>query len=100
NGRIRCALYSVATVQEEIGLRGAKTSAYGIDPLAGIAVDVTHASDNPGADKRVVGDVALGKGPVIRMGANINPALGKMLIDSAVKGKIPHQVRDAPGATG
>lgn len=99
-GKLNCALFAVATVQEEIGLRGAHTSTFRIDPQVGIAVDVTHATDNPGADKRQAGDVALGKGPVIRVGANINPELGKLLIDTAKKGKIPNQVRDAPGATG
>lgn len=98
--RIKCALYSVATVQEEIGLRGARTSCYGIDPLVGIAVDVTHATDNPGADKRIAGDIALGKGPVIDLGANINPALGELLIAAAKAEKIPYQIGAAPGATG
>ena len=41
------AILAVATVQEEIGLRGARTSAFGVDPHAGIAVDVTHATDCP-----------------------------------------------------
>src|SRR5690606_32010124 len=99
-GGLRCALYAVATVQEEIGLRGARTSAFGIDPLVGIAVDVTHATDNPGADKKLAGDIALGKGPVIRLGPNINPVLGRMLQEAARAGEIPHQVGEAPNATG
>lgn len=98
--RPRCAIYSVATVQEELGLRGARTSGFGIDPLVGIAVDVTHATDNPGADKRVAGDVSLGKGPVIELGANINPVLSDLLIDTARKKKIDYQTAAAPGATG
>ena len=44
------ALHAVSTVQEEIGLRGARTSCFGLSPTAGIAVDVTHATDNPGAN--------------------------------------------------
>ncbi len=97
---IKCALFAVATVQEEIGLRGARTSCYGIDPLVGIAADVTHATDNPGADKRMAGDIALGKGAVIDLGANINPILGDLFIDTAKKRKIPYQIGAAPGATG
>lgn len=97
---LKCALYSVATVQEELGLRGARTSCYGIDPLVGIAVDVTHASDNPGADKKICGEVTLGKGPVIDLGPNINPVLGELLIQTAKSKKIPYQVCAAPGATG
>jgi len=98
--RPRCALFAVATVQEELGLRGARTSCFGIDPLVGIAVDVCHASDNPGVDKKAVGELALGKGPGIERGANINPVLCALLIDTAKKKKIPYQLSAAPGATG
>ena len=54
-----------------------RTSCYGIDPLVGIAVDVTHATDNPGADKKMAGDVALGKGAVIDLGAEHQPGAGR-----------------------
>lgn len=94
------ALFSVSTVQEEVGLRGARTSCYGIDPLVGIAVDVTHASDNPGADAKHIGTVKLGSGPVIYRGSNINPVVERLLVDTAKKKKIPFQPRAAPGATG
>ena len=94
-----CAVYAVSTVQEEIGLRGARTSAYGIDPQVGIAVDVTHATDYPNADKSH-GECKLSGGPVIARGANINPVLGKMLIDVAKAKKIPYQIEPAPGGTG
>jgi endoglucanase len=94
------ALFAVSTVQEEIGLRGAKTSCFGIDPLVGIAVDVTHASDNPGADAKTVGSVKLGDGPTIARGANFNKSLVEHMITSAKKGKIPYQPHCAPGATG
>lgn len=98
--KIKCALYAVATVQEEIGLRGARTSCFGIDPLVGIAADVTHATDNPGADKKQAGDIVMGRGAVIDLGANINPVLGELFIDTAKKKKIPHQIAAAPAATG
>jgi tetrahedral aminopeptidase len=97
---IKCALYAVATVAEEIGLRGARTSCFDIDPLVGIAADVTHATDNPGADKKQAGDIALGKGAVIDLGANINPVLGELFVKTAQEEKIPHQICAAPGATG
>ena len=96
----KCAVFAVATVQEEIGLRGAHTSTFGIDPLAGIAVDVTHATDNPAGDKKKQGDVTLGKGAVIALGPNINPPLGKILLDTAKKLDIPHQIGVQSGATG
>src|SRR6516225_302155 len=54
---LQAAVYCVSTVQEEIGLRGATTSAYGVHPAVGIAVDVCHATDTPGNDKKQLGDV-------------------------------------------
>ena len=98
--RVDAALFSVATVQEEIGLRGAKTSAFGIDPHVGIACDVGFASDYPTIDKAQVGEVALDKGPIIARGANINPVVFEMLVDSAAAREIPYQVSGAPRATG
>ena len=54
-------------------LAGGQTSAFGIDPHVGIAVDVTHATDCPTIEKKQEGDIALGKGPVIYRGPNMNP---------------------------
>ncbi|MDE2028509.1 MAG: M42 family metallopeptidase [Candidatus Omnitrophica bacterium] len=84
-------VYAVSTVQEEVGLRGARTSAYGINPQVGIAVDVGFASDTPGIDKRIVGEVSLGHGPVLHAGPAINRILGKLFIDVARRKKIPYQ---------
>ena len=86
------ALYSVSTVQEEIGLRGAQTSAFGIDPQIGIAVDVTHATDCPTIDKRQQGEVSLGSGPVIVRGPNMNPVVVERLLSLAQQHEIPHQL--------
>src|SRR5437868_7609716 len=72
-GGLNVALHAVATVQEEIGLRGAITSAYGVHPHVGIAIDVTHATDCPTIDKTQEGDIKLGGGPVIYRGPNMNP---------------------------
>jgi len=98
--RLKCAVYGVATVQEEVGLRGARTSAFGIDPHAGIAIDVGHATDHPGTDKRKEGEVKLGGGPILCCGPNINPVLGKMLLEAAKRKKIPYQFVAEPRATG
>ena len=100
--RPRAAVFSVATVQEELGLRGARTSAYGLDPKVGIAVDVTHATDHPGTegDKKKLGDIKVGGGPVIARGANINPKLFELLVKVAEEEKIPYQIEPAPAATG
>lgn len=90
--KLSVALYAVSTVQEEVGLRGARTSAYRIDPEIGLAVDVTHASDNPAVTNTKQSPCELGKGPAIYSGPNINPAVYKLLIENAKKGKIPNQV--------
>jgi len=88
----KCAAYAVSTVQEEIGLRGAKTSAYAIDPQIGIAVDVTHATDCPTIDRGERGEIYLGKGPVIYRGPNMNPKVVSRLIEVAEEKKIPYQM--------
>ncbi len=89
---LSCTLFAVSTVQEEIGHRGAKTSAYGVDPQVAIAVDVTHATDCPSIDQRQRGSVKLGHGPVILRGPNVNPRVGERLLTLASEGDIPHQV--------
>jgi endoglucanase len=89
---LKCGVYAVSTVAEEIGLRGAQTSAFGIDPQVGIAVDVTHATDCPTIDKRQQGDVALGNGPVIPRGPNMNPVVVERLLAICQQKEIPHQL--------
>lgn len=98
--KIGANIYSVSSVQEEVGLRGARTSAYGIDPHVGIAIDVTHATDYPGMNKNQLGDVELGKGPTISVGANINPKVFELLKKAADKVKIKYQIEAAPRGTG
>jgi len=93
-------LIAAATVQEEIGLRGGITSAYSVDPVVGIALEVTHATDYPDVDKRKHGEVKCGCGPVIARGANINPMVFKLLCEAAEAEKIPYQVEGAPRGTG
>lgn len=98
----KAAVYAVATVQEEVGLRGARTSAFGIDPKVGIAVDVGFATDTPGMgnEKKMVGDIAMGKGPVIARGSNINPKLFALMVETAQREKILYQVEGVPRGTG
>ncbi len=98
----KASVYAVATVQEEVGLRGARTSAFGIDPQVGIAVDVGFATDTPGMDKekKKVGEVTMGKGPIITRGPNINPVLFKLFVETAKEKKIPYQIEGAPRGTG
>jgi putative aminopeptidase FrvX len=95
--KLNVGFYAVSTVQEEVGLRGAKTAAYSIDPTVGIAIDVTHATDNPGSTNPIATVCKLGSGPAISRGPNTNPVVEKMLVASAKKFKIPHQL--APSAS-
>lgn len=89
---VKIGLYAASTVQEEIGLRGAQTSAFGIDPQVGIAVDVTHATDCPTIDKRQQGEIGLGKGPVIFRGPNMNPVVTERLISICHQRPLPYQL--------
>jgi endoglucanase len=97
---LQAAVYCVSTVQEEIGLRGAATSTYGIHPTVGVAVDVCHATDTPGNDKKQLGDTRLGAGPVVFRGPNINPRVFERLEQTARTHEIGVQVRGTPRATG
>lgn len=89
---VECCVSVVSTVQEEIGLRGAQTSAFGLEPDVGIAVDVTHATDCPGIDKRQRGAVSLGGGPVLARGPNVNPVVLARLRETAAKHDIAVQI--------
>ncbi|AQQ10238.1 Putative aminopeptidase YsdC [Sedimentisphaera cyanobacteriorum] len=90
----------VATVQEELGIRGARTSAFSVNPDAGIAFDVNFSSDHPETDKKKLGELKLGEGPNIQRGPNMNPILNKCLFETAKKHDIKYQVTSAPRATG
>ncbi len=89
--RLNVGLYAVSTVQEEVGLRGARTSAFGIDPEVGIAIDVSFATDNPGHDDSKSPDLKLGAGPGICRGPNINSVVYRKLIEAAKKSRTPYQ---------
>ncbi|MDX2494394.1 MAG: M42 family metallopeptidase [Desulfuromusa sp.] len=99
-GKIDSDLYVVSTVQEEIGLRGAATSSYGVKPDVGIVVEVTHATDYPDVEESAIGRVELGKGPVLARGANINPVLFKLILETATAEDSPIQIIGVPRATG
>jgi putative aminopeptidase FrvX len=98
--KLRWAVYAVSTVQEEVGLRGARTSAFAIDPEVGVAVDVTHATDCPSIEKKEEGEIGLGKGPVLHRGPNMNPKVVRRLADAAQSAEIPFQMAASGKATG
>ncbi len=93
-------LYGVSSVQEEIGMRGGTTSCYSINPDVGICVEVDFATDQPDVEKKHNGEVALGKGPILARGANINPHLLELLLAAAGKEKIDIQHTASPRGTG
>ncbi|MFC1538495.1 M42 family metallopeptidase [Candidatus Latescibacterota bacterium] len=90
--KLNAAVYGVSTVQEEVGLRGATTSAFSINPKVALATDVTHATDYPGINKKEFGEVKLGGGPVIGRGPNFNPVVFELLVQTAEKNDIPYQI--------
>ncbi len=97
-------IYAVGTVQEEVGLKGARVSAFAIEPDVAIAVDVCVASDFPGAESAHM-DIKLGSGPAI----TVVDASGRGLIASrrvlewlrstAERFEIPYQLEVAEGGT-
>lgn len=93
----RNSIYIVFTVQEEVGLRGAHTATYSIDPDVSLAVDVTPAFDTP----KLESEVCLGKGPAIKMMDNVpmmghgiitNSTTRKIIVDAAKEADIPYQL--------
>ena len=98
--KLHAKIVSVATTQEEIGVRGAQTSAFAVDPHVALAVDVGHATDHPDCDNRKYGETKLGGGPIICRGPNINPKVYQRLIACAKKAKITVQLEADPRPTG
>jgi endoglucanase len=86
-------VYAVATVQEEIGSRGARTSAFSIGAQTGLAVDVGHAVDYPGVSKAQLGQCDVGAGPAVSRGANINPVVFRLLTTPPGMGAFPTRSR-------
>lgn len=89
-------IYAVFSVQEEVGIRGARTSAYAIDPDVGIALDVTGTGDFPEAAPMAV---ALGKGAAIKVQDSSvisDPHLRALMVQRAKEARIPYQLEVLP----
>lgn len=89
----------VFSTQEEVGLRGATTAAYGVDPDLGLSVDVTATGDTP---KGLVMEVSLGKGPTVKVrdgGMLSDPRVVRWLADTAEKAGLPYQLEVLEGGT-
>jgi endoglucanase len=87
---------AVAAVQEEIGLYGARTSAFELRPDLAVAIDVTHATDAPGVDEKQIGSHPLGSGPAIGRGSTLSPKVFELLVETAEEAGIEHTI----GASG
>ncbi len=88
-----CTLHFVFTVQEELGLRGARPVAYRLQPHFGLAVDVTRTGDTPEPDYKM--NVSLGKGPAVKIKDSsiiCHPQVVEMLVRTAEKEGIPYQM--------
>ncbi len=88
---------AVATTREEISHTGggARTSASDLEAVAALVVDVTHATDYPGLEKRKHGEYHLGGGPVIGRGASLSAMVSDQLIAAAEADKIPYSIEAA-----
>lgn len=102
--KIEANIYAVGTVQEEVGLKGARTCAFGICPDLALALDTTVPGDYPGINK-TESSLELGKGPVITIadasgrGLIANPQILRWLKDTANEHKIPYQLGVGSGGT-
>ena len=101
--RPRAQVTAVATTQEEIAYTtggGARTTAVSLDAQAAVVVDVTHATDYPGIEKKRHGDIRLGGGVVLSRGSAVNGAVFDLLVAAAEREQIPFTIQAAPKYTG
>jgi putative aminopeptidase FrvX len=95
--RPAASVTAVATTREEIAATGggARSSAATLEPDVAIVVDVTHATDYPGIDKRRHGDYRLGGGPVLSRGASVSEIVFERLAEAADAERIPYAIEAA-----
>jgi endoglucanase len=95
-GELGASFAAIAAVQEEIGLFGARTSTFAVQPDLAVVIDVTHATDAPGIEEKELGSHPLGSGPVLYRGATLSPKVFELLAEAAEEAEVEHTV----GATG
>jgi endoglucanase len=97
----RATVTAVGTTQEEISYSGggARSSAFALEPDAAIVVDVTHATDFPGAEKKEHGEFKLGSGPVISRGSAVSRVVFEQLVAAAEAEQIPYRIEAAAAST-
>jgi endoglucanase len=99
-GDAKVDVVAVAAVAEEVGLFGARTAAFSLEPDVAIAIDVTYATDVPGGNPRRAGKIELGSGATIERGPMINPHVYDLLVRAAEEEEIPHAFEVSTRATG
>ena len=97
---VEATVYAVSTVQEEVGLQGARMVGYDLDPDAVVALDVTHATDTPAVSGERSGPVELGGGPVVSRGSTNHPVLVDLLCDAADAAGVDAQLQATGVRTG
>jgi endoglucanase len=98
-GELRGQMAAVAAVQEEIGSKGAATTAFSLGPDLALAVDGTHATDAPGVEEKELGRHPLGSGPVIGRGSTLSPRIFELLVETAERLDAPYSVEASGRAT-
>jgi endoglucanase len=98
--KLKVGVYAVSCVQEELGLRGSMTATYRVQPDIGIAIDVTHGTDNPANDTPRPVSCRLGAGPTLSKGPSTNPIVGQLLEAAAKTAKKPFQKMPTPRLAG
>jgi endoglucanase len=99
-GKLKGRMAAIASVQEEIGLNGAATSAFAVSPDLAIAIDVTHATDAPGMEEKQLGSHALGSGPAICRGSTLSPKIFELLCETAERLGIEYTIEASGRRTG
>lgn len=97
---VDATVYAVSTVQEEVGLQGAKMVGFDLAPDAAIAIDVTHATDHPDLEEKRRGPIELGEGPAIARGSANHPVLVTLARDAAESAAIDVQLQATGIRTG
>jgi len=97
---VDATIYAVSTVQEEVGIKGAQMVGFDLDPDAAIAVDVTHATDNPDVKGKHKGPVELGAGPVVSRGSANHPNVVELARQAAETGEVDIQLQATGTRTG
>jgi endoglucanase len=98
-GDLRGQMAAVAAVQEEIGSKGAATTAFSLEPALALAVDGTHATDAPGVEEKELGRHPLGSGPVIGRGSTLSPRISDLLVETAERLGAPYSIEASGRAT-